>query len=142
MLSKTTSIVRCWYWVWLISAMFVGAMVMFFLTRYPPWLHYSYRGISLSHEMSYGVWWSGICLFLAAIVYANVGAMAERGSSKSWPWYLLAVGMLALAFDEVGSLHETVARAAGWQGLVPFGLVFGIGFGVCGLRCVGLHGLE
>ena len=129
MLSKSTSIIRYWYWVWLISAMFVGVMVMFVLTRYPAWLHYSYRGLSLSHEMSYGVWWSAICLFLAAIVFANVGAAVERGSSKPWPWYLLAVGMLALAFDEVGSLHETVARVAGWQGLVPFGLVLGIGFG-------------
>jgi len=122
------SILREWYWLWLVSFGFVALMVMFFLTRYPAWLHYSYRGVSLTHEMSYGVWWSAIGLFIAGIVFAKVGFLATHQRIVSWPWYILSLAMVALCFDEIGSLHETVARAAGWQGLLPFAAVFGVGF--------------
>ena len=126
---RVTSVMRSWYWIWLISAVLVGVMYAFFLTKYPAWLHYSYRGVSLSHEMSYGVWWSAICLTLAALIFANVGSIVFEDRRTPWPWVALSVGMLALACDEVGSLHETVARAAGWEGLLPFALLFLMIFG-------------
>ena len=122
------SIFRDWYWMWAVSAGFVTIMVMYFLTKYPSWLHYSYRGLSLTHEMSYGVWWSAIGLFLAAIIFSRVGMLCEKQQVRSWPWYVLALVMFALCADETGSLHETVARASGWEGLLPFALVIGGAF--------------
>ncbi|MBX2867738.1 MAG: hypothetical protein KTR18_03650 [Acidiferrobacterales bacterium] len=122
------SIFRQWYWIWLVSAAFIVVMVMYFLTKYPAWLHYSYRGVSLTHEMSYGVWWSGIGLLMSGIIFARVGMLSLAQGITVWPWFILALAMVALCFDEIGSLHETVARAAGWEGLLPFAAIFGIGF--------------
>jgi len=121
------SIFREWYWLWLVSLGFVTLMAMYFLTKYPAWLHYSYRGVSLTHEMSYGVWWSAIGLFLAGLIFARAGTLSISQKVIAWPWFVLALIMVALCFDEIGSLHETVARVAGWQGLLPFAAVFGIG---------------
>ena len=129
-LDKGATIFGSWYWIWLVSAFFIATMVVFFFFDYPGWFHYSYRGISLSHEMNYAVWWSGISLFLAALVFATAGTHAVKSGGKAWVWYILASAMLALSFDEVGSLHETVARVRGWWGLLPFALVFAIAFGV------------
>jgi len=122
------SILRGWYWHCLVSLAFVVLMAMFFTGKYPAWLHYSYRGVSLTHEMSYGVWWSAIGLFIAGIIFAKVALLSNQQHLPAWPWYILSVAMVALCFDEIGSLHETVARFAGWQGLLPFAAVFGIGF--------------
>ncbi|MEJ2176430.1 MAG: hypothetical protein P8Y12_00425 [Gammaproteobacteria bacterium] len=129
-LKKKGSIFGHWYWIWLVSAFFVSVMVVFFFFDYPGWFHFAYRGVSLSHEMNYAVWWSGICLFLAAIVFATAGIRAKETDGKAWVWYILALAMLALCYDEVGSLHETVARVGGWWGLLPFALGFAIVFGV------------
>ncbi len=125
---RNCTIFSQWYWIWLVSAFFVGVMVVFFFIDYPGWFHFAYRGVSLSHEMSYAVWWSGICLFLAGIVFARVGAIAQETGTKPWVWYVLSLAMIALCFDEVGSLHETVARVGGWWGLLPFALVFAVAF--------------
>ena len=133
---RSTSILRHWYWMWLVSAGFVGVMIYYFFGDYPPWLHYSYRGVSLVHEMSYAVWWSGISLFLAGIVFAAVGHLAWRQGEPVWPWLILAVAMTALCYDEIGSLHESVSRVAGWLGLLPFALVFAVGFGFALLHLV------
>ena len=128
-LDPRLGILRNWYWVWLISGFFIAIMAVYFFTKYPAWLHFSYRGLSLSHEMNYAVWWSGICLFIAAIIFANVGSISYQQGKKTWAWYILALAMVALCFDEVGSLHEAVARVGGWQALLPFALVFAIAFG-------------
>ena len=122
------SILQQWYWHGLISLAFVVLMTLFFSGKYPAWLHYSYRGVSLTHEMSYGVWWSAIGLFIAGIIFAKVALLSMQQYLPAWPWYVLSVAMVALCFDEIGSLHETVARFAGWQGLLPFAMIFGIGF--------------
>lgn len=129
-LKEKVSIFSHWYWIWLVSAFFVSMMVVFFFFDYPGWFHFAYRGVSLSHEMNYAVWWSGICLFLAAIVFATAGTKAPETGGKAWVWYILALAMLALCYDEVGSLHETVARVGGWWGLLPFALGFAIVFGI------------
>lgn len=118
-----------WYWFWLISGVFVGAMVVYFFKHHPAWFHASYRIVSLTHEMNYAVWWAGIGLFLAGIVFARVGEIAAATVRPAWPWYVLALAMLALCFDEVGSLHETVSRVGGWWGLLPFALLFAAAFG-------------
>ena len=65
-----------------------------------------------------------------SLVFATAGTHAGRTGGKPWVWYILAVAMLALCYDEVGSLHETVARVRGWWGLLPFALVFAIAFSV------------
>ena len=75
--------------------------------------------------MNYAVWWSGICLFLASIVYFK---LAQIDKPLRPAWSIIALCMVALCFDEIGSLHETVSQAAGWLGLLPFAAVFAIGF--------------
>ncbi len=132
-----SGVFRHWYWIWLIDAVFVAAMVYFFFYKYPGWYHYAFRGISLAHEMNYAVWWSGICLFLAGIVFANVGSMEQRRGGRAWIWYIMALAMVALCFDEVGSLHENVARVGGWLGLLPFALIFMVAFGMAFLYLLG-----
>lgn len=128
--SSRHGVLANWYWIWLVSAFFVGAMVVYFLMDHPAWYRASYRGISLSHEMSYAVWWSGICLFLAGLIFARVAELAAGAGRATWPWLVMALAMLALCFDEVGSLHEVVSRIAGWSGLLVFAAIFGVAFGL------------
>lgn len=132
-----SGILRNWYWIWLVNAVFVAAMVYFFFFRYPGWYHYTFRGISLAHEMNYAVWWSGICLVIAGIIFANVGSMVQARGGRAWIWYVMGLAMLALCIDEVGSLHENVARVGGWLGLAPFALVFSVAFGAAFLYLLG-----
>ena len=131
-----TPIFRHWYWLWLINIFFVGVMIVFYFLRYPAWFHNTYRGISLSHEMNYAVWWSGICLFIAALVFARVGTLAEQKKDQAWIWYVMALAMIALSIDEVGSLHEGVSRVGGWTALLPFALVFAVVFGLAFLKLI------
>lgn len=119
-----------WYWIWLVHIVFVGVMFMFMFTPFKPeWFHRIFSSISLGHERNYAVWWSGICLFIASGLFYRI-ASAESKISKSWKWIILSVGLLALAFDEIGSLHEMISKFfGGWKGLLPFALVFMAGFG-------------
>ena len=111
--------------MWALHILFIAIMFSYFFLSRTTWFYESYRAISLTHEMTYAVWWSGICLFLAAITFLRA---AELDRDRTWVWIVLALAMTALCMDEIGSLHETVARAAGWRGLAPFALVFGCAF--------------
>ncbi len=125
-----SGILRHWYWMWLVSALFVAAIAYFFFFRYPVWYRNGFRAVSLAHEMNYAVWWSGICLFMAGLVFATVGSLERVRGGRAWIWYVMALAMLALCIDEVGSLHEMVSRVSGWWGLAPFALVFAVVFGI------------
>ena len=118
-----------WYWIWLVHILFVGAMYMYMFTPYKPdWFKLIFSAISLGSEQNYAVWWSGICLFIGShLFYRAASANPEPG--ESWKWSILSLGLLALAFDEIGSLHEMVSKIAGWKGLIPFAIVFIGGFG-------------
>jgi hypothetical protein len=114
-----------WWWIWLIHGFFIYAMYEFFYFRQLPWKQDTYRALGLSYEMNYAVWWSGICLFLASLIYFRI---AELHSPTRRYWNVLGLITLALCCDEIGSLHETVAELGGWNGLLPFAAILGGGF--------------
>jgi len=129
MTSRRSLVIPWWYWIWLVHILFVGSMYLYMFTPYKPdWFKQIFSAISLGAEQNYAVWWSGICLFIGSHLFYRA-ASAQPEFNKSWKWTVLSLGMLALAFDEIGSLHEMVSKIAGWVGLVPFAIVFIAGFG-------------
>ncbi len=107
--------------MWLVHYFFIIVMWKLFLTRRSQWLFDVYQAIGLSYELNYAVWWSGMCLFFAAVIYARVAQLDIKRRSV---WVVLSVAMLALCIDEIGSLHETIAFEGGWNALIPFVVVF------------------
>ena len=123
------SIFPWWAWMWGVHTLFVGILYFYNLTSMrPTWFKQIFSSISLGTEENYAVWWSGICLFIAASLFYRV-ASAQPKFSESWRWIILSLSFLALSFDEIGSLHEIVATYFGWAGLAPFALIFGVGIG-------------
>ncbi len=129
MTRRRNPVLPWWYWIWLVHILFVGSMYLYMFTPYKPdWFKLIFSAISLGSEQNYAVWWSGICLFIGSHLFYRA-ASVKPGLGHSWKWTVLSVGMLALAFDEIGSLHELVSKIAGWKGLIPFAIVFIAGFG-------------
>ena len=115
--------------MWAVHIVFVGILYVENLTSMrPTWFKQIFSSISLGTEENYAVWWSGICLFIAASLFYRV-ASAQPKLSESWRWVILSLSFLALSFDEIGSLHEIVATYFGWAGLAPFALIFAVGIG-------------
>ena len=93
------------------------------------------RLFSLRSENNFGAWWSGILLFLPALLAIDA-AMAERANpARARGWYVLSAIFLALSADEIGSIHERVGND-GWLYLLPFGIVF-LGLAVYALYVIG-----
>ena len=117
------------YWIWLVHIAFSGVLYLYMFTPFKPdWFKISFSAFSLGAETNYAVWWSGICLFIASqLFYCCASKSAEF--KHWWKWAILSLAMLALAFDEIGSLHEMVSKIGGWKALLPFALIFAIGFG-------------
>ena len=90
---KTAKIIYRWWWMWAIHAGFVWIMYRFMFFKSERWLRHSFEGLGLSFEMNYAVWWSGICLFLASIVYFRISEIDERCRA---PWIVLGTIMVAL----------------------------------------------
>lgn len=100
-------------------------MFLFYFLKKNPWLFHGYPAVSLTHEMNYAVWWSGIGLFVAGLVFFRV---AQIDVEKRLAFGILGLACVALCIDEIGSLHESVARIGGWVALAPFAMVFGAMF--------------
>ncbi len=117
-----------WYWMWGIHILLVGSLYLYMFTPYKTdWFKLMFPTISLGQEENYAVWWSGICLFIASSLFYKI-ASANPTLKSSWKWGVLSLAMLALAFDEIGSLHEVVSKFGGWEALIPFALIFIVGF--------------
>ena len=111
--------------MWLAHGFFVYVMYKFFYFKQDAWTKEVYRVLGLSYEMNYAVWWSGICVFIASLIYFRMGQI-DTQTRRSWN--ILGFVALALCLDEIGSLHETVAEYGGWMGLLPFAVILGAGF--------------
>ena len=111
--------------MWVIHGFFIFVMYEFFYFKMEAWKPDVYRVLGLSFEMNYAVWWSGISLFLASLIYFR---LAQVDDSLRKSWIVLGIVTLALCCDEIGSLHETVAAAGGWLGLLPFAIILGTGY--------------
>lgn len=133
------AIITRWWWVFVIHGFFIVCMWHFFYVGMTPWKVETYRALGLSFEMNYAVWWSGICLYLASLIYFRI---AQLDTDKRMPWLILGAVALALFMDEVGSLHETVSEFAGWLGLLPFGLILGAGFAWSIFKLIQIKGMR
>jgi hypothetical protein len=104
-----------WRWIWAINVVFVSATV--FLTYYPslPLLHY----FNLAGELNVAAWWSGVSLLLAALLgYERFSQ--TRDFTKS-AWLVISCILLALSWDEIGSLHERILRIS-WLDYSPYAI--------------------
>jgi hypothetical protein len=104
-----------WKWVWTVNIFCISATV--FLTYYPalPIFHY----FNLSGELNFAAWWSGVSLLTAALLgYESFGQ--TRDFTKS-AWLLISCILLALSWDEVGSLHERILQVS-WLDYSPYGI--------------------
>ena len=73
-------------------------------------------------ENTIAVWWSGMTLFLAGILFFDRYKTSDQNKIS---WLLLSMIMVGLSLDEIGSIHERVAMAVGWIGFAPFAIVLG-----------------
>jgi hypothetical protein len=127
---NTSSFFLAWpIWIWLFHGLFVGVLYLYMYTPFKPdWFKMSFSAISLGYEENYAVWWSGICLLIASTLFYRMASHCQSVAS-SLKWYVLSVALLALGYDEIGSLHEMVSKVGDWPALLPFALIFMAGFG-------------
>ena len=120
---------RHWWWMWAMHGLLVWVMYQYFFFGNEKWFRQAYTALGLSREMNYAAWWSGICLFFAAIIYLKIARVyAAAPGRQHLTWFILGAFSIALSMDEIGSIHETVAQHGGWQALAPFVMVFGGAF--------------
>ena len=65
--------------------------------------------LNLNGEQNLAAWWSGIVLFTAGVLFYE--SYCRAVDRLRLPWLLLAVLLITLSADEIGSFHE---RLAGW----------------------------
>ena len=85
-----------------------------------------FKPFNLASEMNYGVWWSGICLFIAAILFYRC-RFSSRIFSRDVALSILSIFAMGLAIDEIGSFHEKIIKELGFRGLLPIALLVGVG---------------
>lgn len=106
--------------------MWIGGIDLFLIvaTTLRPYLHGSLlqalvAPFNLAIEMNLAAWFSGISLLaLGLLAYERFAAGEARSKA---PWLILAVLLILLSIDEIGSLHE---RAGGMAALLPYIVVF------------------
>ena len=127
---NTNSSFPAWsIWIWLVHGLFVGALYLYNYTPFKPdWFKMSFSAISLGREENYAVWWSAICLLIPSTLFYRMASSCQSVAS-SFKWYVLSLALLALGYDEIGSLHEMVSKVGGWPALLPFAIIFIAGFG-------------
>ena len=116
--------VTWWKWLILGHAVHVAILVHRQFASGDSWLRPLFKPFNLASEMNYAVWWSGICLFIAAILFHRCrisGCKFERNIS----WSILSIFSMGLVIDEIGSFHEKIIREFGFGGLLPIALVVG-----------------
>jgi hypothetical protein len=119
---KTLSGMSPWFlaFVW-ISAFLCLATV---LAKFVPFFKY----FNLRNESNFAALFSGMFLLIIAL-HAFDGSALNRALKPKVAnaWLLISLVLVALSFDEIGSLHERVPRIGDLNrllSLVPFGLVF------------------
>ncbi|MGR3463731.1 hypothetical protein [Limimaricola sp.] len=114
------------------SVCLIGATVALYIFE-PPFGRLNEFNLALENNLA--AWWSGMLLALVAL-HATDGAMLNRELSPSVArgWWLIAIVLIFLSADEVGSLHERLGglgQAYGfgkWAFLLPLGAVLGLVF--------------
>lgn len=127
MSSLNTKILSSWlgkyWWSLLVS---VNLFLIAFTITYPHLSNFPQKWrfvtpFSLHTENNFAVWWSGIILLLAALL-AYQRILTDSNKNKL-AWYILAIVLTGLSLDEIGSFHERIGVAKGWNGILPFGIL-------------------
>ncbi len=124
-----------WWWV-------AGINIALLAVVYWIGFNAAYFDVSIAHEFSLlqennvAAWWSGFCLIVAGMLFFRLGSDNTLRLADRAMWIVLALVVLALSLDEVGSLHERVALAGGWWALLPFGVLLAGGFVFAITRCL------
>src|SRR5690606_32202148 len=111
-----------------ISALLIALSVAANAELLPAALRSLRRYFNLAHENNLAAWWSGSLLLVAALHAldgrAKLASLGDRRTAAAWA--ALALVLIALSLDEVGSLHERAERFVPlerWWALLPFGVV-------------------
>ncbi len=113
-----------WTWVLAVHAFFVWALyVGIFEAGWSGSSRGQFTPLSLAHENNIAVWWSGVCLLIPGLMFFSLGLRDGVAMRDRVMWVSLALVILGLSLDEVGSLHERVDIIGGWWALLPFGVV-------------------
>ena len=78
--------------------------------------------VTLKNEVTFGVWWAGVHLIIAALISFEIYQKRRR----SIPWLFYSIIFAGLAFDEMCSIHERflhnwyVIGAIFMVGVIPF----------------------
>lgn len=104
---------------------------------YAPWdsavLGFLFYQLHLGAENNLGATWSGVLPMLAA---AHAFDGYARHAGRDWDlargWACIALVLLALSADEIGSIHERVLEFGSWPGTLPFAVILGgmVGYGL------------
>lgn len=83
--------------------------------------------LTLTQENNVGAWWSGILLLIGAIhAFDGYRLWKYERSRVARGWAALALALLILSLDEIGSLHERVELwlpGGAWLNVLPFASV-------------------
>ncbi|HJP45711.1 MAG TPA: hypothetical protein QGH18_06855 [Arenicellales bacterium] len=139
--TKTEAAVPWWIWVLLLHAF---AVYMLYYGIYKGGWGGSTADqiipLSLAHENNFAVWWAGVCLLIPGLLFFMLGARDALAIRDRVMWISLALVVLGLSLDEVGSLHERVSLIGGWWALLPFGVIGSAVFGYGIVRMLHQHG--
>jgi hypothetical protein len=98
------------WWVWFIcidSILVVNSVLLVYFPRdafVSEIAYYAWANLSLSAEMTFAVWWSGLSILLVGLVcYEN---FSESKGLDRFAWLVLSVLFTLLSLDEIGSIHE------------------------------------
>ena len=119
---KTISELPPWFLAFASISLFLCFATVF--SKFVPFFKY----FNLRNESNFAALFSGMFLLTIAL-HAFDGSAANRALKPKIAnaWLLICLVLVALSFDEIGSLHERVPRIGDLNrllSLVPFGLVF------------------
>jgi hypothetical protein len=88
-----------------------------------------FGAFNLRGENNFASLFSGVFLLVIALHAFDGWALNQSSEPRvAYAWMMLSLVLIALSFDEIGSLHERVPSIGGlseWWSLLPFGLVLG-----------------
>jgi hypothetical protein len=112
-----------WQWIAAINTLFVILTIVAFHTpiSMPGPLRLS--PFNLANEMNLAAWWSSVGFLITGLLAYELSC--TRRDATRTAWLGLAIIMLGLSLDEIGSIHERVA-IGGWSNLAPYAIAGGI----------------